>query len=143
MIVAIVGAGNMARGIGTRAAAGGHSVRLHDRNKAKAVDLAAALSEAAPGAEVTAVDADAAADADIVVLRPASPGRTRHGRRVGRQPGGEDRHRYLQPGGFHHLRLTRRTFWHLRRRTDRRRRAGQSGRRRPGTPCARIGAGTP
>ncbi|WP_445281882.1 NAD(P)-binding domain-containing protein [Streptomyces sp. DSM 118148] len=103
MIVAIVGAGNMARGIGTRAAAGGHSVRLHDRNKAKAVDLAATLSQATPGAEVTAVDADAAADADIVVL--ALP-----------HPAGRD------------LRLTRRTPRHLRRRTDRRRRAGQSGR---------------
>lgn len=73
MIVAIVGAGNMARGIGTRAAVGGHAVRLHDRNKAKAVDLAAALSEATPGAEVTAVDADAAADADIVVLALPHP----------------------------------------------------------------------
>lgn len=68
MIVTIVGAGNMARGIGTRAMAGGHSVRLHDHKKAKAEDLATALSQATPGAEVTAVDADAAADSDVVVL---------------------------------------------------------------------------
>ncbi|MFD5493010.1 NADPH-dependent F420 reductase [Streptomyces sp. NPDC127091] len=68
MIVTIVGAGNMARGIGTRALAGGHSVRLHDRGKAKAEELATALSQATPGADATAVDAEAAADADIVVL---------------------------------------------------------------------------
>ncbi|MGW3359998.1 NADPH-dependent F420 reductase [Streptomyces bungoensis] len=73
MIVAIVGAGNMARGIGTRAVEGGHAVRLHDRNKGKAVDLAATLSQATPGADVTAVDADAAADADIVVLALPHP----------------------------------------------------------------------
>ena len=36
MIVTIVGAGNMARGIGTRAVAGGHYIRLHDRSQAKA-----------------------------------------------------------------------------------------------------------
>ncbi|MER7789860.1 NAD(P)-binding domain-containing protein [Streptomyces sp. NPDC097640] len=68
MIVTIVGAGNMARGIGARATAGGHSVRLHDHKKAKAEDLATALSRATPGAEVTVVDADAAADSDVVVL---------------------------------------------------------------------------
>ncbi|MGY3201387.1 NADPH-dependent F420 reductase [Streptomyces sp. TE5632] len=68
MIVTIVGAGNMARGIGTRALAGGHSVRLHDHGRAKAEELATALSQATPGADVTAVDAEAAADSDIVVL---------------------------------------------------------------------------
>ncbi|MEU4090725.1 hypothetical protein [Streptomyces aureus] len=39
MIVTIGGAGNMARGIGTRALAGGHSVRLHDCSRAKAEEL--------------------------------------------------------------------------------------------------------
>ncbi|WGD43263.1 NADPH-dependent F420 reductase [Streptomyces cathayae] len=73
MIVTIVGAGNMARGIGTRALAGGHSVRLHDRGKAKAEELATALSQATPGADATAVDAEAAADADIVVLALPCP----------------------------------------------------------------------
>jgi len=68
MIVTIAGAGNMARGIGTRALAGGHSVRLHDRDRAKAEELAAALSQANPGSDATAVDADTMAESDIVVL---------------------------------------------------------------------------
>ncbi len=68
MIVTIVGAGNMARGIGTRALTGGHSVRLHDHKQAKAEDLATALRQAADGADVTAVDADTVAGSDIVVL---------------------------------------------------------------------------
>lgn len=73
MIVTIVGAGNMARGIGTRALAGGHSVRLHDRKPAKAEDLATALGQAIPGADVTAVEADATADSDILVLAVPYP----------------------------------------------------------------------
>ncbi|MFF0778073.1 NADPH-dependent F420 reductase [Streptomyces sp. NPDC003720] len=68
MIVTIVGAGNMARDIGTRALAGGHSVRLYDRNRAKAEDLATALSRAGSGPEVTAADAGAVAGSDVVVL---------------------------------------------------------------------------
>ncbi|GGX98621.1 NADP oxidoreductase [Streptomyces anandii JCM 4720] len=73
MIVTIVGAGNMARGIGTRALAGGHSVRLHDRTRAKAEELATALSQAAPEADVTAVGPDAVGDSDIVVLALPHP----------------------------------------------------------------------
>ncbi|WP_324789345.1 NADPH-dependent F420 reductase [Streptomyces sp. H51] len=73
MIVTIVGAGNMARGIGTRTLTGGHSVRLHDRTPAKAQDLATALRQAVPGADVAAVDADAATDSDILVLAVPHP----------------------------------------------------------------------
>src|SRR5690606_10127988 len=68
MNVTIVGAGNMARGIGTRVLAGGHTLRLHDRTKAKAEELASALGEGTAGAGVSAVDADRATDADVVVL---------------------------------------------------------------------------
>ncbi|MEU3948288.1 NAD(P)-binding domain-containing protein [Streptomyces sp. NPDC029526] len=68
MNVTIVGAGNMARGIGTRVLAGGHTLRLHDRTKAKAEELASALGEGTAGADVSAVDADRATDADVVVL---------------------------------------------------------------------------
>jgi NADPH-dependent F420 reductase len=68
MIVTIVGAGNMARGIGTRVAAGGHSVRLHDRTRSKAEELATALNQEAQGADCTAVDAGTAADSGVVVL---------------------------------------------------------------------------
>lgn len=63
MDVTIVGAGNMARGIATRALAGSHRVRLVDNNRAKADTLAADLGEGASGA-----DLDALNGADVVVL---------------------------------------------------------------------------
>jgi NADPH-dependent F420 reductase len=52
MQVSIIGAGNMAAGIAMRALAGGHSVRLADRDPAKAKALAEDLRE-----RVTGVDA--------------------------------------------------------------------------------------
>lgn len=67
MIVAIVGAGNMGRGIATRALAGGHEVRLVDTDGAKAETLAKEL--ASPGrAEAQVNAADETAGADVVVL---------------------------------------------------------------------------
>ncbi|MET8113972.1 NADPH-dependent F420 reductase [Streptomyces prasinus] len=68
MIVTIAGAGNMARGIGTRTLAGGHTLRLYDRTRTKADELAASLGRAASGADVVAVDEGAVADSDVVVL---------------------------------------------------------------------------
>ncbi|WP_333739662.1 NADPH-dependent F420 reductase [Streptomyces sp. IBSBF 2806] len=68
MIITIVGAGNMARGIGTRALSGGHSLRLHDRNQDKAEQLAVALSGAVSGADVQAQGVEGVAAADVVVL---------------------------------------------------------------------------
>ncbi|WP_055693601.1 NADPH-dependent F420 reductase [Streptomyces prasinopilosus] len=68
MIVTIAGAGNMARGIGTRTLAGGHTLRLYDRTRAKADELAASLGQAASGADVAAVDEGAVAGSDVVVL---------------------------------------------------------------------------
>jgi predicted dinucleotide-binding enzyme len=72
MIVSIIGAGNMARGIGSRAMAGGHAVRLIDRSHKKAADLADELRGAAPGAgassAIQASDAIGVEDADVVVL---------------------------------------------------------------------------
>ncbi|WP_069767109.1 NADPH-dependent F420 reductase [Streptomyces sp. LUP30] len=68
MIITIVGAGNMARGIGTRVLSGGHSLRLHDRNQDKAEQLAVALSEAVGGADVQAYGVEGVAAADVVVL---------------------------------------------------------------------------
>ncbi|MFF0110847.1 NADPH-dependent F420 reductase [Streptomyces hirsutus] len=68
VIISIVGAGNMARGIGTRVLSGGHSLRFHDRNPGKAEELAASLSEAMSGADVQASDAEGVAAADVVVL---------------------------------------------------------------------------
>ncbi|MEW1859788.1 MULTISPECIES: NAD(P)-binding domain-containing protein [unclassified Streptomyces] len=63
MEITIVGAGKMARGIGTRALAGGHRVRLVDNTRAKADALAADLGGGASGADFDALDG-----ADIVVL---------------------------------------------------------------------------
>ncbi|MGW9493730.1 NADPH-dependent F420 reductase [Streptomyces prasinus] len=68
MIVTIAGAGNMARGIGTRTLAGGHTLWLYDRTRTKADELAASLGRAASGADVAAVDEGAVADSDVVVL---------------------------------------------------------------------------
>lgn len=60
MRITIIGAGNMARGIGTRAVAGGNEVELVDRNPEDAQDLADEL-----GAGVTASNA---VSGEIVVL---------------------------------------------------------------------------
>ncbi len=68
MIVTIVGAGAMARGIGARAVAGGHTLRLSDIDATKAVTLAAELGENAPAADVRPAGAQAVEGADIVVL---------------------------------------------------------------------------
>lgn len=52
MDVIIVGAGNMARGIGYRLAAGGHSITFVDRTPAKAEALATEIGKAHPAAKV-------------------------------------------------------------------------------------------
>ena len=62
--IVIIGSGNMARGIGTRAVAAGRSVQILGQDLAKAAALAAEL-----GASVTSGPVDfAAVDGDIVVL---------------------------------------------------------------------------
>ncbi|MFV2198051.1 NADPH-dependent F420 reductase [Nocardiopsis sp. LOL_012] len=74
MIVLIVGAGNMARGIAARALAGGNDVRLVDRTRKKAEDLARELSGAPEGTvEVFSSVAEAAAGADATVLAVPYP----------------------------------------------------------------------
>jgi predicted dinucleotide-binding enzyme len=69
MKVTIIGAGNMGRGIGTRAIAGGHGVEIVDRDPAEAHALADELGEAAiplaPGAPF---------GGEIVVLAVYYPG---------------------------------------------------------------------
>ncbi len=56
MQITIIGAGNMGRGIGTRAVAGGHTVAIVDRDPSQAQQLAAELGDAAtslaPGATI-------------------------------------------------------------------------------------------
>jgi len=68
MDVIIVGAGNMARGIGYRVAAGGHSVTFVDRSPAKAAALAAEIGKAQPSAKVAVGAAGAPFSAPVVVV---------------------------------------------------------------------------
>ena len=69
MNVTIIGAGNMGRGIGTRAAAGGHSVTFVDANPEAAEQAAAAVGKAAKnGAMVSTSRVGDVELGDIVVL---------------------------------------------------------------------------
>lgn len=69
MEITIVGAGNMGRGIGTRAVAGGHEVEIVDRDPAEAQKLAEEL-----GGSATALEPGAAFGGEIVVLALYYPG---------------------------------------------------------------------
>lgn len=69
MNVTIIGSGNMGRGIGTRAVAGGHSVTFVDRNPETAQNAATAVKESAKnGAQVSTAPMDSAQLGDVVVL---------------------------------------------------------------------------
>jgi NADPH-dependent F420 reductase len=63
MKVTIVGAGNMGRGVGTRAVAGGHAVEIVDRDAEQARALAEEL-----GSSATALDPGQPFGGDVVVL---------------------------------------------------------------------------
>jgi 8-hydroxy-5-deazaflavin:NADPH oxidoreductase len=67
--VTIVGAGNMGRGIGTRAAAGGHDVEIVDRDATEAQKLAGEL-----GGTATALEPGAAFGGQVVVFAVYYPG---------------------------------------------------------------------
>ena len=69
MLVTIVGAGNMGRGIGTRAVAGGHEVEILDRDPAEAGKLAEEL-----GASATTLAPEASFGGELVVLAVYYPG---------------------------------------------------------------------
>src|SRR5262245_50076418 len=69
MNITIIGTGNMARGIGTRALAGGNNVTLVGHTPGKAEDLSGELQGAATsGASVRAASSGAPIDGDVVVL---------------------------------------------------------------------------
>jgi NADPH-dependent F420 reductase len=69
MNITIIGAGNMGRGIGTRAVAGGHSVTFVDANPETADQTAAAVRSAAKnGAQVSTSSLGEAQLGEIVVL---------------------------------------------------------------------------
>jgi 8-hydroxy-5-deazaflavin:NADPH oxidoreductase len=69
MKVTIVGAGNMGRGIGTRALAGGHEVEIADRDPEQARALAEEL-----GGSATAVGPDDPLSGEVVVFAVYYPG---------------------------------------------------------------------
>ena len=69
MNITIIGAGNMGRGIGTRAAAGGHSVTFVDANPEAAEKTAAEVRASAKNAaKVSSVSPGNAEFGDVVVL---------------------------------------------------------------------------
>jgi predicted dinucleotide-binding enzyme len=69
MNITIIGTGNMARGIGTRALAGGNDVTLVGHTPDKAKDLAAELQgTATKGVSVQAAPSGAPIGGDLVVL---------------------------------------------------------------------------
>ncbi len=69
MDVTIIGAGNMARGIGTRLLSGGHSVTLMDRDADKAKTLASEIGASAKkGAKVQAAQLGSPIKDEIVIL---------------------------------------------------------------------------
>jgi predicted dinucleotide-binding enzyme len=69
MKVTIVGAGNMGRGIGTRATAGGHEVEIVDRDPAEAQKLADELGDSA-----TALEPNTPFGGEVVVFAVYYPG---------------------------------------------------------------------
>jgi 8-hydroxy-5-deazaflavin:NADPH oxidoreductase len=69
MKVTIVGAGNMGRGIGTRAAAGGHQVEIVDHDPAESGKLAQEL-----GGSTTALESEAPFGGEVVVFAVYYPG---------------------------------------------------------------------
>jgi len=69
MDITIIGSGNMGRGIGTRAVAGGHSVTFVDRDPAEAAKVAADVKAfAKKGVDVSTANLDNAKLGDVVVL---------------------------------------------------------------------------
>ena len=68
MDVIIIGAGNMARGIGYRLAAGGHSVTFADRTPAKAEALAEEIRKAQPAARIATSAPGGLYPAPVVVM---------------------------------------------------------------------------
>ncbi|MCC6499407.1 MAG: NADPH-dependent F420 reductase [Anaerolineales bacterium] len=72
MNVTIIGSGNMGRGIGTRAVAGGHSVTFVDRNPEAAQNAVTAIKESAKnGAKISTAPLGDAQLGDVVVLAVA------------------------------------------------------------------------
>lgn len=68
MNITIIGTGNMAKGIGTRLAKGGHSVSIHTRDKTKGLALAEELKRHTKnGAEIDVAEIGSQVE-DIIIL---------------------------------------------------------------------------
>lgn len=70
MNVSIIGTGNMAKGIATRLASGGHKVSIHARDEAKGSALVEYLKKANDSADVAAVPVGSEADEVVIVAAP-------------------------------------------------------------------------
>ena len=89
MNVTIIGAGNMGRGIGHRLVAGGHDVRVVDRNPEEAGRLAEELRGAAQaGATVEAAGPGAELRGEVVILAVYYPGSLELARDLGERRAG-------------------------------------------------------
>jgi 8-hydroxy-5-deazaflavin:NADPH oxidoreductase len=73
MNITIIGTGRMARGIATRALAGGHTVTLIGHEAGKAETLATELQSAAQGGASVQASSSGAVDGDVVVLAVPYP----------------------------------------------------------------------
>jgi predicted dinucleotide-binding enzyme len=67
MLVTIIGAGSMARGIGARLVAGGNDVQLIDHTRAQAQELADALERAGPGS-ACAIESGGPIGGEVVIF---------------------------------------------------------------------------
>ena len=68
MDITIIGTGNMARGIGSRALAGGHSVTVVGKDTQSAEEVAAAIGDLGGGAPVATATSDEPLQGEMVVL---------------------------------------------------------------------------
>jgi len=68
MDITIIGTGNMARGIGSRALAGGHSVTVVGKDARSAEEVAAGIGDQGGGGSVTTATSDEPLQGEVVVL---------------------------------------------------------------------------
>lgn len=70
MKVSIIGSGNMAKGIGTRLVAGGHSVTIHSQDESTGKELVEQLKKLDSSADVTMVPVGSDTDEVVILATP-------------------------------------------------------------------------
>jgi predicted dinucleotide-binding enzyme len=70
MNITIIGSGNMAKGIATRALSGGHAVQLHVKEVEKGEEVASELKQLADNATVSVHESGSEADSLVVLAVP-------------------------------------------------------------------------